>query len=326
MKSSQKGVVLLLALMVFAVVTTLSIQVLGHVEQSVSTVSNTQANIKTRQQLFAGEAWASAWIDQQLQTSDEAVAPDLSRPWHLVSHEFSVQGGRIHVDLIDRQSCINLNDLANASTANVAQERLLRLSAELSVSDGWVYLVEDWVDANQALSAASSHEDEYYVGLEPAYRTADSPLADISELRLLPVAEQTWIALAPYICILPQGSGININHLTAPILHAYFPALAGQKQQALEARIASAGFESVEELLHWPILADQDLRAQDWRVKSRTFEVLVSLVDKEQRRYLRSVIQQDEETGIVAPLSRSFISFDVLSKTLVNEQIRLPYE
>ncbi|WP_417505508.1 type II secretion system minor pseudopilin GspK [Marinomonas gallaica] len=324
MKSSQNGVVLLVALMVFAVVATLSIQILGHVEQSVAVVSRTQEDMKVRHRLLAGEAWASTWLVQQLLASNRLVPPDASRPWHLATREFVLQDVPIQVNMIDRQACINLNDLADANRSKLVQDRLLRLSSELSLSDEWVYLVKDWVDSDQVLSAASSHEDEYYAGLQPAYRTADSPLADVSELRLLPVPEQTWLRLMPYVCVLPQGSAININRLTPPLLRAYFPELTERKLQALEARIASAGFSSIEELINWPILADQTLRTEDWRVQSGTLDVLVTLKDGSHQRYLRTVIKQNEETGIVVPLSRSFIAFDVLSKALVNEQIRLP--
>ncbi|SBT16544.1 Putative type II secretion system protein K [Marinomonas gallaica] len=324
MKSSQNGVVLLVALMVFAVVATLSIQVLNYVEQSVAVVSRVQSDITVRHRLLAGEAWASTWLVQQLHASDRLTSPDTSRPWHLASREFVLQDVPIQVDMIDRQACINLNDLADANRTKAVQDRLLRLSSELSLSDEWVYLVKDWVDNDQVLSAAFSHEDEYYAGLQPAYRTADSPLADISELRLLPVPEQTWLRMMPYVCVLPQDSAININRLTPPLLRAYFPELTERKLQALEARIASAGFSSVEELINWPILADQALQTQDWCVQSSTFEVLITLKDGSHQRYLRTVLRQDEETDIVVPLSRSFVAFDVLSKALVNEQIRLP--
>ncbi|SBS32445.1 General secretion pathway protein K [Marinomonas aquimarina] len=315
----QRGVVLIMALMVLAVVASLSVYTIQHVQRSLSVTTFSNDNVGLRQQLLGGEAWASAWLAAQHGTGMyHAELPDLDRPWHLLRQHFELDGPArvLQIDVIERQSCINLNLLADPTRAAITEQRLDHLSNALSLDSAWIAVVKDWLDRDQALSSASSHEDEYYLALEPAFRTADSPLVNASELGLLAVPKAVFARLAPYICWLPEAAPININQLNEPLLKAYFPGLKASAREALLARLSSSGFDTVADFLAWPELAEQNLVADEWHLESRYVDVYVTLSGAATKRALHSRLQRLSD-GRVVPFARAFGPFDVLSTALL---------
>lgn len=100
----------------------------------------------------------------------------------------------------------------------------------------------DWMDEDQEVSTerfpAVGAEDRDYLGMDPAYRTADRSLTHISELRLLRgMTPQDFEQLAPHICVLPT-SELKINVNTA-------------KGQALAALAQGVNEFQVLELMDW---------------------------------------------------------------------------
>lgn len=318
----QRGVVLVMALMVLAVVATLSSYTLSHLGRSLDLVSYRQDESTIRQQLLGGEAWASAWFARHSDVLASVQEPNLDRPWHLLSQEFELEdpSGRLQIEVVERQACINLNLLGDPAHSAVTEQRLERLSNALSLDSGWIALVKDWLDRDQNLTSAVSHEDEYYLGLEPAFRTSDSALVDASELSLLPLAESIFVRLAPYVCWRPDADQINLKRLNKPLIEAYFPTLAEHQVGALLARLASSGFVSVDEFLAWPDFSDEILTATEWRMDSGVVDVYVTTTVEQEKRFLHSRLLRLEEGRVVA-FARAFEPFDVLSNTLIQRDI-----
>lgn len=318
----QRGVVLVMALLVLAVVATLAVYTLKHLDRSVALVSYRQDESTFRQQLLGGEAWASAWFAQHYDGLDGVSVPNLDRPWYLLTQGFEMDNleGRLQVSVVERQACINLNLLGDPARSAVTEQRLVRLSNALSLDSRWVALLKDWLDNDQGLSNASSHEDEYYLALEQAFRTADSVLVDASELSLLPVPEETFKRLAPYVCWQPANDQINLTRLNEPLIKAYFPTLNEQQSSALLARLASSGFDSVEAFLSWPEFSNESLNTAEWRMDSRFMDAYITLTAAGKVRFLHSRLVHLDDGRVVA-FARAFTAFDVLSKTLTQHDI-----
>src|SRR5205823_9690550 len=85
------------------------------------------------------------------------------------------------------------------------------------------YLI-DWIDWNGAPSIPDGAEDTVYMGLTPAYRTANRYITSTSELLALPgFGRDRYLALAPYVTALPADGSVRVNICTAPgkVLDAY---------------------------------------------------------------------------------------------------------
>jgi general secretion pathway protein K len=153
---------------------------------------------------------------------------------------FPTDGGRIAGSISDRSNCFNLNSLGvfedrPGYVGNPLTEQELALLArtlELRGADAerLAAAAVDWVDADTT-PVARGAEDFDYVGLEPPYRAANAPFAEVEEVRALAgVSEADFRALRPYLCAHPVSapSVLNVNTLRtedAPLLVA---ALGGK--------------------------------------------------------------------------------------------------
>jgi general secretion pathway protein K len=77
----------------------------------------------------------------------------------------------------------------------------------------------DWIDPDINVRLPYGAEDDYYSSLDRSYRTANQPMASVSELRLVKgINETIYQRILPYVTVLPSTSGattpIDVN--TAP--------------------------------------------------------------------------------------------------------------
>lgn len=321
---AQRGVVLLMALSVFTLVATLSVKTLVYGERSASLYEALNREARVQQGLLAGEAWGKVWIEEHHATMNRIVELSMERPWHVLHDVIPLpeQNAKLIVDVVDRQSCINLNALNNEQELDLTKQRLTRLSVALGLMPNWIDLVQDWVDEDQVLSSISSHEDEFYLGQVPAYRTSGHAIRDWSELSLLPVDESVWQVIAPYVCLgaTNHPNAINVQRLNVPLVKAFVPGFTDSDAEALRTRLATSGFDSVESFLSWNVIAKRSVNEVDWLSESQAFDIYISLESPDRRRYLHTMLVREEQGGW-SPYSRSYASFDALARALLSNRI-----
>lgn len=317
----QRGVALILALMVFAVISGVAVKVLSSVDRTMDIADFAQQNVAQKETLLGGEAWAVAWLRSSLLPDDLTQGIDWRYPWLLANQTFPLEGDdrQLEIQLIDRQSCININALVDEDTREVTLQRLRGLSNELSISDDWVNYVADWVDADQSWSANGSREDEYYLGMGVPYRTGDTPMVSMAEMALLGLDDEMLSTLAPYVCALPQDIGLNVNRLSLVMIRALFPDLNTDEQEQLKANIQTSGFDDIGNFLALESFEDLALVESDWRIDTRFIDAYITLTDQGKQRYLHSQLMMSDD-GVVVPVTRSFMAFDVISESLLMEQ------
>ena len=321
-KSSQRGVALILALSVFALISGIAVSVLSSVQREVSLVERVQNSTQWQETLLGGEAWATGWLSRLDLAAANALPLDRAQSWLLTEQTFPLEqeGDSLAIQVIDRQSCINVNGLADPERQPLTQQWLVALSEQLGVSNEWVYWLTDWLDANQDLSASNGREDEYYLGLETPYRTADGPMTGLSEWALLNLDADLSTRLAPYICSLPLSAGVNINRAPQVVWRAMLPQLNEEQSTKLQATLDSAGFDSLDAFIKDEDFAELDptLEATDWSVQSQLVEVLVTLTQNNRRYYLHSALYK-QDSGLVATYYRAFGQFDTITQALLAE-------
>jgi general secretion pathway protein K len=133
-----------------------------------------------------------------------------------------IDGGEIigHVD--DMQGRFNLNNLVMWDSAKnqyvtnpAAVKRFERLLAILEIEEKWAKIIADWIDSDIDAQFPDGAEDPVYMGLTPAYRTANMPITRTSELLAIAgFGLERYQRLEPYVTALPIGTPINV--CTAP--------------------------------------------------------------------------------------------------------------
>jgi len=154
----------------------------------------------------------------------------------MVAASIPIQGGGISFRLADMSGSFPLNRLIDNSGAVVSKYNtgLVNLLGELEwhddennkivrVDGNKASYILDWIDADTLMSSPGA-EDSTYLSRSLPYRTANQPLASLTELRLM--AEMTndeynllakpMDGTAPRVNVLP-GDGFKINVNTASI-------------------------------------------------------------------------------------------------------------
>ena len=214
----QRGVALLVALLVVALAVILIAALLDRGELALA---------RTRNLLRAEQADAYArGIEQyaaDVLVRAKAENPGMdthASPWAMPLPAQPVPGGVISTRLRDLNGCFNLNNLAPGSTrpgqAPAAEwmKMFRALLTNRGVSPDVADAVQEWLGGGDAGSGSNE-----YLSLPVPYRPRGDVFAHVSELRLVRgVTGEVYARLAPHVCALPRGTRINVNTASVPVL------------------------------------------------------------------------------------------------------------
>jgi general secretion pathway protein K len=139
--------------------------------------------------------------------------------WAIPLPPTPVPGGTISARMRDMNGCFNLNNLANNGEADARTTIYFgRLLSALQLDPALANVVVDWLTRTPTVSSGGA-KDTFYLAQPLPYRSANRAFAHVSELRLLKgVDDNVYRVLLPHVCVLPNGSKININTATEPVL------------------------------------------------------------------------------------------------------------
>lgn len=219
----ERGIAAIVAILIVALATSASSYLLWYQSLARRHVENLVARAQADAIARAGASWAGAILRQ-----DEPKVDHLGEIWAQPLPPFDAEGTTLSGSLEDEQSKLNLNNLVppngqgvNANALAAFQRLLvaLQLPAELAGA------ILDWIDTDQEVTQPGGAEDLYYLSLEPPQRAANTPLADISEIRRIKgVTDEVVKKLSPFVTALPTPTKINVNTASAEVLEA---AIAG---------------------------------------------------------------------------------------------------
>jgi len=207
----EDGAVLITTLLIMSVMATLAVSIMDDVLFATRRAIAVEDSAQATHYLDGAEAFALATIAEQMETLEPAQLNASLRADDLLV--FPIEDGTIAVSLRDGSNCLS----PDISTDANAQEQLKRffITSGLGVeSQSLMLRIKDWQDADQ--SSEGGAEDGVYLGATPSYRTADSPINVVSELRAVRgMTPELYAQIAPYMCIKPSVEPkININTLS----------------------------------------------------------------------------------------------------------------
>jgi general secretion pathway protein K len=221
---NERGAVLITVLLIVAVMAAVAVSLVDDIRFGIRRASNISSTSQANWYAFSSETLALGILDQTFQASPDKTT--LNQPWATNQGLFPVEGGSIEIKLRDSSNCFNVNSLVEADDradlkANTeAQKQMRTLLTAINISAGdsetIVGAVTDWIDSDSR-PVARGAEDFDYTGGFPAYRTANTLISDITELRSIKgIDAEIFAAIRPFICALPSTnlSEININTLT----------------------------------------------------------------------------------------------------------------
>ena len=267
MKASERGAALLTVLLLVSVMAVLSASALERLRLSTRLAANAGAIDQARAYALAAEQIAASRISS-LVDADPARTP---LGWAGRETNLPLPGGIATAVVRDGGNCFNLNSVVSgqagtpliARPVGIAQfENLMQI---LGIGEGEAHKVAvslaDWIDSDTQAQPEGA-EDGAYAGGETPYKTANTLIADPSELRAVAgVTPELYEKVRPWVCALPATdlSPLNVNTLTpeqAPLLAMLQPAIISpDRARALIAGRPVGGWESTTQF--WQQFASQ---------------------------------------------------------------------
>lgn len=304
----QRGVALVTALVIVFLVTVISAGMLSQMNLALHRSGNIWQSEQAWWYAVGIENWLGKLLRQEAQATD---IDSLDERWAEPVDYLPLDGGALQGRLIDLQGRFNLNNLAgnDVDAAQAQFKRLIELvgNTDQITASTIAAATRDWIDPDINPTLPDGAEDNYYLGLSPAYRTGNARMASASELRMVKGMTPTlYAALSPYVCALPEITPINVNTAAAPVLATIAPGLPPTAGESLLKSRADEPWQSVEAFLQDPVLAGRGDDVDDSQLSVKTHYFLATgqiTVDRAQVRFF-SVLER-ADNGAVHTLRHS---------------------
>jgi general secretion pathway protein K len=258
-------------LLIVAIVSVLATEMGGRLQLQIKRASNIKENNQAYWNAMGAEQFARKSIKQLIDEDGDVI--HLEQPWNQ-EFVYPVEGGGIQAQLVDMQSCFNLNALREPEAGSAGTivgsnpllpERILafkRLLERIEPAipsyniDTLVDSLVDWLDDDDKLSDFGA-EDSQYESLQFPYMAANNYMLHKSELRLINGVEVLWLReLLKLVCVIPNDSLfiINVNTVTeenAAVIAAATGLPLSDAKSVLANR-GSEGFKKTEDFLNDP--------------------------------------------------------------------------
>lgn len=253
----QKGAALLIVLLMVATLSFIALAATERTTLSAARSLNERVRSESLWYAFGAETLALAALEEAHRAREGRMSID--DPWASEPLAVPIDQGLAQLQFADDTACFNVNSLASrgdlAATGSapvigvadegggpIAEFTALARNLGLSAFEGAAFaeVIADWVDGDVNRRPQGA-EDAHYGGLPSPYRTGNTRLASLSELRAMKgLTREVYAALKPYLCAHPgdSPSRINVNMLTerdAPVLAAALEGAAGGRVVSVQA-------------------------------------------------------------------------------------------
>ena len=298
----QDGVAIITALLIVAIATTVSITISTRLQLDVRRTGNIIAGDQAYLYTLAAESWSQRILRDDRQDNE---TDHLGEDWAIELPPIPVDGGFILGKLTDMQSCFNLNNLldANADTSQ-SRVRLERLLTNLGIDKDYAQGIIDWIDNDLQTTIPDGAEDVYYMNLEQPYRTANTRMLSVSELRLIKGFEDTEVynTLLPHVCAYGVNTPINVNTASAEVLRSLADDLTDSEVEKIIEQRSETAFNTINEFTSFNDLKKKITSTEGLSVDTEYFMLTTESTIGQVRVISYSLIHRtsDASTTVVA--------------------------
>lgn len=216
----QRGVALIMAVVVVAIVTVLAARVGTDAALDLRRTAGIGALNEGWEVALGAEAWAAQILHQDAQ---DTKVDDLAEDWAQPVPPLPIDGGSVQGSIEDMEGRFNINNLikpdGTIDETNLARFRILLQLA--GVDPRYAGALADWLDADTVATFPDGAEDGVYISQTPPYRTANGPVTTTTEMLALPgFTLADYARIQPHIAALPVGTPINVCTATPLVLAA----------------------------------------------------------------------------------------------------------
>lgn len=285
---NEKGVALVLVLVVIALLVSLIVDFTYTMQVDVTLAANQRDEVKALYTARSGVELARLTLqedDPAYDARDEAWALFEEHPGYLSEDD----EGRFKVVVEDEASKFPINNLINEEGV-IDEGRRGQLERLFEVLDLDLDLIDpicDWLDLDDTVGPSGA-EDSYYEGLSPPYTCKDGSLSSLEELLLVKgMTEEVFYGtdekkgLIHYLTIYSDSDGkININTASAEVLQCLSDNINENLAQAIidfrqEEPLKDINYDDIKHLPGMTLEIFNEIR-DHCDVKSSTFSIRVA--------------------------------------------------
>jgi len=256
----QQGVAIITALLIVTLATTISITISTRLQLDVRRTGNMIASDQAHIYSLLTEDFLQVILqdeDSRDVFTEELITNGVAR------RPFLIENASIEVEATDLSGCININSLVDTAgnIDTVTDARLTQLFNNKGITANLTQAIADWIDDDLDTRIPNGAEDSYYMNLEDPYRTAQSAIVSINELRLIKDFEDDEVYSnvtelvrgtfnkdaerfsGPILCAFNTSNAtpININTASVEVLESIQPNITkAQLDDILQQRTDSA--------------------------------------------------------------------------------------
>ncbi len=306
----QQGVAIITALLIVTIATTVSITISTRLQLDVRRTGNLIAQDQAQFYLLAAEEWSQRILRKD---KEDSTFDSLDEDWAIELPPIPVDGGSIQGRLTDLHACLNINSLVTGNAVDATtKDRLSRLFANQGVKVDVTQAIADWIDSDLETSNPNGAEDGYYLNLEVPYRTANTRLHSVSELRLVKGFEEfeTFELVEPHLCAFIIDGGeiaINVNTASAEVLQSLSAEMTESMVVEIIERRNEEPFTDLKEFTSFAKLGTIIKDTEKLSTSSEYFLLRTQAIIGQANKVMYSIIYREEsgETKIISRTQRT---------------------
>ena len=306
----QQGVAIITALLIVTIAATVSMTISTRLQLDVRRTGNVIAQDQADFYLFAAEEWSQRILRQD---KKDSTVDGLTEVWATELPPLPVPGGSIQGTLTDLHSCININSLMEGNAVNAStQTRLNQLFNNLGITGNFTQAISDWIDTDLETSNPNGAEDGYYLNLEQPYRTANTPLQSLSEIRLIKGFEDSEIynTVKGHLCAFIANSNdvtINVNTASIEVLKSLSSGMTEQLATDIIERRDEELFDNIKEFTSFAKLGTIIKDTTKLSTSSDYFLLRTQAIIGQANKVMYSIIYRDNDgkTEIISRTQRT---------------------
>jgi len=275
----QRGVALITVMLVLALATILAVSMSSHQQINIHRSSNV-FNLEQAYEYISG---AESWVQQILKRDKKNNASDSFKDdWAQPLPVLPIEGGSMSGQIEDLLGKFNINNLVlNGKPQKIELDRFNRLLRSLGLPQELSSGIIDWIDGDENVTFSGA-EDNYYLNLSPAYRTANYVMQDVSELLLIQGFDtDRYEKLRPFVCVLESGTNINVNTASAEILSSLSSSLTLDDAKNIVVDREKNIYKKIADFLQQPLVSKAKITNNGLSVESDYFQLnSVAIIDR----------------------------------------------
>jgi general secretion pathway protein K len=291
-RKSQKGIALILTLLITAILVTLIVEVNYSTQVDVRIAGNLRNDLQASYLATSGINIAMSYLKYDVQNTE---TDNLTEEWAKSFPPIPVGEGFVKVLIEDENAKININKIMKegGEEDEMIVNALARLLERAEIDMAILNSIIDWIDPNDDAKAEGA-EDNYYESLDPPYPCKNGPLDTLSDLHMIKgITDDVYGKISKHLTIYSDGK-ININTASKEVLACLDDEIDEANAEGIIQYREEKPFDTKEELKE--VVGDEVYGriASIIDVQSNAFNVAATGHVGKVEKVVRSVIDRQE--------------------------------